>query len=444
MEAIESKLAASADGVVPVRDQIFEFLRDVQPKNVKIIAIGPGPVPSSASASGYALLDGSAQKWSEKLPVATQRLFDALKSHAQNEGNAEFSSAAGWSNMLVKEWFEHTKRQGVLWLNSCLTRSITTARTSGDEARERSYWLPVILRVIRYLMEVKASDSSRTGLVFALFGAEGSPRYDDVTSAISKYYMRFSSTLSIRTYKAPDPTETAFKNDEDSNPLAEINAALMETNNDVLQWFPTKVKSQPAVSSKPVASVPPPKPVPAANFVDDEADEAPLKPTLQKKRTAAEMSKPAPAAIQSDGAQALKAIQPQRLTLFCSLAFIDWESALGPKPKKAKTMVDDEDDDWKPSSLREPPGGASSSGPKKTAVAGKPTMSKKKKSSVLDDEYDSTDSFIAPEDDFGDDLGSEDDGDGGGSARPVCRYGESCYRKNPDHFKEFRHPWLDK
>ena len=26
----------------------------------------------------------------------------------------------------------------------------------------------------------------------------------------------------------------------------------------------------------------------------------------------------------------------------------------------------------------------------------------------------------------------------------VCRYGQACYRKNPIHFQEFLHPWLDK
>ncbi|KAJ3024022.1 hypothetical protein HKX48_007953 [Thoreauomyces humboldtii] len=26
---------------------------------------------------------------------------------------------------------------------------------------------------------------------------------------------------------------------------------------------------------------------------------------------------------------------------------------------------------------------------------------------------------------------------------PLCRYGSKCYRKNPDHFEDFAHPWLD-
>ncbi|KAG9394321.1 Zinc-finger (CX5CX6HX5H) motif [Carpediemonas membranifera] len=27
--------------------------------------------------------------------------------------------------------------------------------------------------------------------------------------------------------------------------------------------------------------------------------------------------------------------------------------------------------------------------------------------------------------------------------KPVCKYGKGCYRKNPVHFQEFAHPWLD-
>jgi hypothetical protein len=25
----------------------------------------------------------------------------------------------------------------------------------------------------------------------------------------------------------------------------------------------------------------------------------------------------------------------------------------------------------------------------------------------------------------------------------LCQYGENCYRKNEDHFRQYRHPWLD-
>jgi uracil DNA glycosylase len=303
MDSIETKLGTEADGIVPVRDSIFESFYDLHPEDVRVIAIGPGPIPVSTAASGYALMDTSATKWTEKLPVAVQRLFDALKAQAQNDGNTTYSVSAGWGQLSVKSWFEYTKKRGVLWLNSCLTRSIHTSRSGGDEVRERAYWLPVVLRVIRYLMEIRASGDA--GIVFALFGAEGSPRYDDITTAISKYYSRFSSKLLVRTYKAPDPSEASFKMDEDSNPFAEINASLMETNNQPIEWFPPK-PGQPAASSSSVSVVAPPKPTApapkASSIFDDDADDSPMKPTLQKKRTAAEMSKPSNASQpKSDG-----------------------------------------------------------------------------------------------------------------------------------------------
>ena len=31
----------------------------------------------------------------------------------------------------------------------------------------------------------------------------------------------------------------------------------------------------------------------------------------------------------------------------------------------------------------------------------------------------------------------------GGSSKPTCRYGASCYRTNPEHFIDFAHPHLD-
>lgn len=32
-------------------------------------------------------------------------------------------------------------------------------------------------------------------------------------------------------------------------------------------------------------------------------------------------------------------------------------------------------------------------------------------------------------------------GGSGGGGRPMCPHGPSCYRKNPEHFKEYSHPW---
>lgn len=39
-------------------------------------------------------------------------------------------------------------------------------------------------------------------------------------------------------------------------------------------------------------------------------------------------------------------------------------------------------------------------------------------------------------------YGRRGDSESGEGSKPVCRYGRTCYRKNPQHFEEFEHPWL--
>ena len=47
------------------------------------------------------------------------------------------------------------------------------------------------------------------------------------------------------------------------------------------------------------------------------------------------------------------------------------------------------------------------------------------------------------EDEDADEYEDEDDSSAEAETRPVCQYGRECYRKNPVHFQEFAHPWLD-
>lgn len=47
-----------------------------------------------------------------------------------------------------------------------------------------------------------------------------------------------------------------------------------------------------------------------------------------------------------------------------------------------------------------------------------------KKAKILDDNNEDNPKYVQPVKD----------------TRPMCRYGANCYRKNPDHFREFRHP----
>eukprot|EP01119_Soliformovum_irregulare_P020844 TRINITY_DN6817_c0_g1_i2.p1 TRINITY_DN6817_c0_g1~~TRINITY_DN6817_c0_g1_i2.p1 ORF type:complete len:1128 (-),score=345.63 TRINITY_DN6817_c0_g1_i2:76-3459(-) len=40
-------------------------------------------------------------------------------------------------------------------------------------------------------------------------------------------------------------------------------------------------------------------------------------------------------------------------------------------------------------------------------------------------------------------IRSSFDPDTGSVTKPICKWGENCYRRNPGHFKNYEHPWLD-
>ncbi|KAJ3033763.1 hypothetical protein HDV00_005839 [Rhizophlyctis rosea] len=119
--------------------------------------------------------------------------------------------------------------------------------------------------------------------------------------------------------------------------------------------------------------------------------------------------------------------------------------------KRRPSEDDEEDDENEPAQSR-----------KKAKTSAKPTPKPKpkpKKRRAADDDDDDvygaadSDDYFDPDDpDFvvGDDEEDDDDeeeeGEDDGDAlddRPKCKYGKACYRKNPDHFAEFAHPWLD-
>ena len=39
-------------------------------------------------------------------------------------------------------------------------------------------------------------------------------------------------------------------------------------------------------------------------------------------------------------------------------------------------------------------------------------------------------------------MSEENKGDRKIDSRPMCKYGAECYRKNPAHFEEYRHPGI--
>ncbi|TPX72371.1 hypothetical protein SpCBS45565_g00458 [Spizellomyces sp. 'palustris'] len=86
------------------------------------------------------------------------------------------------------------------------------------------------------------------------------------------------------------------------------------------------------------------------------------------------------------------------------------------------------------------------------------TTQRKKRRRSIDQDQDESDYYDPDDPDFvvsdedveyeededEDEMEGPDDRLDDVDSRRVCKYGQSCYRKNPLHFAEFAHPWLDK
>ncbi|KAF2071785.1 hypothetical protein CYY_006892 [Polysphondylium violaceum] len=82
--------------------------------------------------------------------------------------------------------------------------------------------------------------------------------------------------------------------------------------------------------------------------------------------------------------------------------------------------------------------------PKKPQAPKKKKAPSKKKNDEpydMDEDYDDSDDDYVPPDDFdNDDFDDSYTIQTRSSDKPMCKYGSGCYRKNPEHLKEFRHP----
>ncbi|KAJ3278345.1 hypothetical protein HK104_002423 [Borealophlyctis nickersoniae] len=133
-----------------------------------------------------------------------------------------------------------------------------------------------------------------------------------------------------------------------------------------------------------------------------------------------------------------------------------WESeAEGAAPKKIAPSKSAPPAQKKRRSPSLPSDSSPPPAPKRAKPVSKPRPKPRRKKAFGDDDDDSggsagsEDDYFDPEDpDFvvDDDEMDEDDeydDDEDEDIRRVCQYGKSCYRKNPAHFAEFAHPWLD-
>lgn len=103
-----------------------------------------------------------------------------------------------------------------------------------------AFWGPIVLKIIKTVLEEKKASSSQKGVVIALFGNQLSW----LQHLIMKYHPRIKSAFSLRFLCTNSPDQSSFL---EENPCEAIDSFLMETDNDPIEWFPDISKTIKAV-----------------------------------------------------------------------------------------------------------------------------------------------------------------------------------------------------
>eukprot|EP01122_Echinamoeba_exundans_P011382 TRINITY_DN4509_c0_g1_i1.p1 TRINITY_DN4509_c0_g1~~TRINITY_DN4509_c0_g1_i1.p1 ORF type:complete len:688 (-),score=174.07 TRINITY_DN4509_c0_g1_i1:97-2139(-) len=224
-----------------------------------------------------------------------------------------------------------------------------------------------------------------------------------------------------------DSSAPAASSSSSSKPVCKYGPACYRKNEDHLEqfshpWADAESAPAPAPASKPAKKhVPAPQPVPVVveaspNF-DDPGDVTymPPQPKKTKKQQAEEAAILALNRPSCGYGAGCYRKNPQHRKDEAHPGDIDWvDPTLGPVTRS----------NGAPSAPAPAPAPAHAA-PKPAAHVVAP------KAAIVDDDAEAGD---APEED--ESTNSDN--------RPVCRYGSSCYRTNPDHLKKFRHYWESK
>jgi hypothetical protein len=136
----------------------------------------------------------------------------------------------------VRVWYSRVAcSEGVLWLP--VSWNVITPTDSLT-----SFWPPLLLKVLKVVMECKLSHTSTNdnstslcGLVTLLIGSLSTTKIQPI---LLKYYARVVNSFPFRIITAPDPPHQSFT-ELTSNPFVAVAHALMEVNQEPVNWLLT-------------------------------------------------------------------------------------------------------------------------------------------------------------------------------------------------------------
>lgn len=222
----------------PRDSDTFRAFRDMRPRDVRAVVIGQDPYPDVAKATGLSFEQGNLKDWIQDDRLVSRSLRRIIQAAAAvDSSDDDYMKGGGWNTFLDHtrsgrirprspvEFFNETREQGVLWLNTTLSISLFRGEGVYDhQPGHRAYWKPAVDAVLRHLA------SRDRGCVFVLWGGWAK----DSKHELLKWATDAGTQSSIGFAEAGHPATNRFL---ESNSLAEVNDELDRLGLEPVDWL---------------------------------------------------------------------------------------------------------------------------------------------------------------------------------------------------------------
>ncbi|KAL0236758.1 hypothetical protein PCE1_000156 [Barthelona sp. PCE] len=158
-----------SSGIWPDSNNIFNALNDMDPKQVRYVVLGQDPYPRPVSATGISFFDGEVLDWQGKMSPSIRNIIKSiLISRDLCEPDTKVAQMRQTISSInfpqPQEFFDRTRKNGTLWLNTSLTFGGKAAKTLREHL---NFWKPTINTIIEHVI----AESEHT-VAFLLFGGK--------------------------------------------------------------------------------------------------------------------------------------------------------------------------------------------------------------------------------------------------------------------------------
>lgn len=216
----------------------FRAFRDLRPRDVRAVVLGQDPYPDVAKATGLSFEQGNLQDWVRDDLLVSKSLRRIVQAAAALDTRTDsYLGTKGWHSFVSDtrdgtinprspaRFFDETREQGVLWLNTTLSISLFRGHGVYDhQPGHRAFWKPFVERVLKHLA------TRDRPCVFVLWGGWAK----EFQPALSAWASAAGTEGTIGFTEARHPAMSEFLL---TNPLGEVNAELIRLGLEPIDWL---------------------------------------------------------------------------------------------------------------------------------------------------------------------------------------------------------------